>query len=214
MKERERKRKCERIRECRSASVHARVCGTFFFWIAADMELAEQDRIVRIRRREFTKRRLPMCNSFWRPWNCYCEKFCSCYSSTQSPQIGTIQPPLQPPTTPTTTTPTFLWSMHESRWGCDAMVWFFCEFCSSQKFLPLWGMDETSHSLMPLALILWKCVKGLVHPNHWKHIFPLPATQIVLVSPAEVFRYLRLRLQLPTFLMKVNGLKKILCSQH
>lgn len=88
------KREWERIREFRSASLHAGV-QHFFFWIAADMELAEEDGIVRIRRRDFTKRRLPMCNSFWRPWNCYCEKFSSC-NSTESPQIGRIQPPYYP----------------------------------------------------------------------------------------------------------------------
>lgn len=40
-----------------------------------------------IRQRDFTKRGLPTCNSFWRPWNCYCEKFsiCSAHPSTPSP---------------------------------------------------------------------------------------------------------------------------------
>ena len=101
-KEWERKGECERMRECRERVCACTLSFLFFFsWIAADMELAEEDGIVRIRRRDFTKRGLPMCNSFWRPWNCYCEKFSSCNSSssssTESPQIGRIQPPYNRP---------------------------------------------------------------------------------------------------------------------
>lgn len=43
-------------------------CVALFFGgggVAADMELAEEARIVWIR--DFTLRGLPMCNSFWRP---------------------------------------------------------------------------------------------------------------------------------------------------
>lgn len=128
VKERERNREGERMRRFRNASVHVQMRSPFFFFffsrIAAGMELAEEDGIVWIRRRDFTKRRLAMCNTFWRPWNCYCEKLNSCSSSTDSPQIGRIQPPNTHSTT-TVTTPTFLWSMlvwiqpcEYSRFGC------------------------------------------------------------------------------------------------
>lgn len=156
MKEKEKERESERIREC-SLCMHGCVALFYFFifWIAADMELAEEDGIVRIRRWDFTKRGLPTCNSFWRPWNCYCEKFSSCNSNTESPQTGWVQPP--PPfttthNTHTTTTPTFFWSMIAWKPLGVWMLWFgFLWILQLLKiFKPLWGMDDISHSLMPL----------------------------------------------------------------
>lgn len=131
------------------------------------MELAEEDGIVRIRRRDFTKRRLPMCNSFWRPWNCYCEKFSSCNSSTESPQIGRIQPPYYPAaySTNTTigTTPTFLWGMTASVGG-DAMVWVSMNFAASKNMRAFvwsgWRISWFDVSQCAL-LIKWKYVEAL-----------------------------------------------------
>lgn len=177
----------------------------FFFWIAADMELAEEDGIVRIRRRDFTKRRLPMCNSFWRPWNCYCEKFSSCNSSTESPQIGRIQSPYHPTTHSTTTTPTFLWSM--IAWN-PLGVWmqrfgFLLWILQLPKiFERLWGMDDISHSLMPLDVRppnhvkVCRSVGSLISLKNMYSLLLYLATQTVLVSFAVVFRYLLLRLLL------------------
>lgn len=189
------------------------------------MELAEEDGIVRIRRRDFTKRRLPMCNSFWRPWNCYCEKFSSCNSSTESPQIGRIQPPYH--STTTTTTPTFLWSM--IAWN-PLGVWmqrfgfFYCEFCSSQKiFERLWGMDDTSHSLMPLDVQppnhvkVCRSVGSLISLKNMYSLLLYLATQTVLVSFAVVFRYLLLRLLLlPQMELMVGAheIKKMTNEEH
>lgn len=172
-----------------------RLCvHTFFFfffpWIAADMELAEEDGIVRIRRRDFTKRGLPMCNSFWRPWNCYCEKFSSCNSSssTESPQKGRIQPPYNRPHHQHHHHHSHVSLKHDCMkavggvnggakvWGCF-FFFLFCEICSSQKiFEPLWGggwhisqFDTSQYA----HLILWKCWRVGPTRSLKKHVLPL-----------------------------------------
>lgn len=142
----------ERVRGWGDSGMRLCMCGcaALFFWIAAGMELAEEDGIVWIRRRDFTKRRLAMCNTFWRPWNCYCEKFNSCNSSTESPQIGRIQPP---PTT-TVTTPTFLWSMFVWIQPCEySRFGFLVGILQLPKiFSLLWGKDSVPHALMLLGV--------------------------------------------------------------
>lgn len=123
---------CEWIRKG-STCMHR--CTALFLELLQILELAEEDGIVRIRRGDFTKRRLPVCNSFWRPWNCYSEKFSSCNSSTESPQIGRIQPPYNHPQHPLPPPPPLprlseAW-LHESRVGLWMQLFGFCEFCSS-----------------------------------------------------------------------------------
>lgn len=154
------------------------------------MELAEEDGIVRIRRRDFTKRRLPMCNSFWRPWNCYCEKFSSCNSSTESPQIGRIQPPYYPAaySTNTTigTTPTFLWGMTASvGGGCNGLG--FNEFCSFQKYasvsvewmtnLMVWCLSVCAANQVEVC---WS-VASLLLPNNMPSLLLYLATETFLL---------------------------------
>ena len=187
-KEWERKGECERMRECRERVCACTLSFLFFFsWIAADMELAEEDGIVRIRRRDFTKRGLPMCNSFWRPWNCYCEKFSSCNSSsssssTESPQIGRIQPPYNRPHHQHHHHHSHVSLKHDCMKAAGGVkgvffLFFFCEICSSQKiFEPLWGggwhisQFDTSQCA---RLILWKCWRVGPTGSLRKHVLPL-----------------------------------------
>lgn len=151
----------ERIRECRRAACTG-VLHFFGGGVAADMELAEEAGIVWIR--DFTLRGLPMCNSFWRPWNCYCEKFSSCNSSTHSTQRA--PPPLPSPsythnTHTTSTTPTFLWSTAEAVGGVNAMLWvLFVKFAAPKNIWVFvvngWHISQTDASQCE-TVILWMC---------------------------------------------------------
>lgn len=131
----------------------------FFLELLQILELAEEDGIVRIRRGDFTKRRLPVCNSFWRPWNCYSEKFSSCNSSTESPQIGRIQPPYNHPQHPLPPPPPLprlseAW-LHESFVGLWMQRFGFLWILQLLKIFWVFvgsGWHTVSHNLMPLSV--------------------------------------------------------------